>query len=187
MRAVVALAVALFSVSRTASAACPLPDPQIAATINRLPDRGREAEVLDRLLQKPKAAACQLVAELKLVEERIVTPRIENEHRTAMQVAWSIRALRYITRCQDFGGSTKENFATNEFLPRFDLSNERKNFLIDYDHNNLPFFADWMSHDIVFFADWDAQSEIIAKWREWLDRIDQFEFGRCEEFNDWYF
>jgi hypothetical protein len=186
MRVVATAALVLLSMSGATSAACPPPDPEVSEAIQQLSADGTGMEVLDRLLQKPKAAACQLVAELKLVDERFVSPRIEDQHPAAIRVAWSIRALRYITRCQDFGGSTKEKFPSGEFLPRFDLLNDRKNFLLQYDRDHMPFFVTWMSRGVFFFAGRDAQSEIIAHWREWLGDLDQFEFGPCEDLNDWY-
>jgi len=188
MRGVSALSLVLLLVSRAASAACPPPDPEVSAAIEQLsqPDKGAE-EPLERLLQKPQAAACQLVAELKLVGELRVGQLEQEEHPAAMRVVHSIRALRYITGCHDFRGSTKERFPAEEFLPRYDTLAPREQFLMRDGRDNVPFFAVWMSRDSTFFAARDVQLQIIAQWRDWLNDIDEFEFGRCEDGRDWYF
>jgi hypothetical protein len=190
MRCAAALSVLLLSISGAASAACPPPDPEIADAINQfMVDHTREeyGEFYERLLRQPKEAACQLVAELKLVDELRVGAMEQEEHPAAMRVVQAIRALRYITDCQDFTGRTKERLAAERLLPDYDTLGPREQFLLRDGRDNVPFFSVWMSHDSTFFAARDVQTQIIAQWKDWLDTIDEFEFGRCEDPNDWYF
>jgi hypothetical protein len=188
MRAVAASALVLLSISRAASAACPPPDAEVSAAIEQISQPNKSAEEpLELLLEKPMAAACQLIAELKLVDELRVGGLEQEEHPAAMRVVWSIRALRYITGCGDFRGSTKERFAMERMLPRYDTLGPREQFLMRDSRDKVPFFAVWMSHDSTFFAARDAQAQIIAQWRGWLNEVDNFEFDRCEDSIEWYF
>jgi len=122
------------------------------------------------LLSDPVIAACHLVWSLHVVNETHVAGYQQDKHPKTMRVIWALRALRYLTHCQDFRAPTAEN-------PR-NWDEMRRGFLLRDDDihtpaktwkpsDGVPFFATWMSRDSVFIAPRDAQQKIIMQWVRW--------------------
>jgi hypothetical protein len=187
MRRAITLALLFSIVPTLAWAVCANPDPAIARAIQALTvDTPRDsiAREFNVFTTQPRQAACQLVGELQPVDARIIMPDHIAQFRDAMHVIWALRALRYITGCQDFRAPTQERFAAGRGR---DMAGIRAEFLTRGDVHNVPFFAVWMSRDIIFIAAPDAQSAIVRQWRTWLSRDQTFVFGPCLDFDKWYF
>ena len=64
---------------------------------------------LDVLARQPEVAACHLVRSLHVVRDPHVVGYKQKKHPETMQVIWALRALRYLTGCQDFRAQTAED------------------------------------------------------------------------------
>jgi hypothetical protein len=143
------------------------------------------------LLNDPVIAACHLVRSLHVVHETHVVGYEQDKHAKTMRVIWALRALRYLTHCQDFRAPTADNptkwdEVRRDFLLRDDTGAPVENWKRT---DGVPFFATWMSRDSVFIAPRDAQEKIIMQWVRWYrdEGSRGFHFQACESVDWWYF
>ncbi len=141
------------------------------------------------LATDPPMAACHLIRSLHTVR---ATHVYEQDKRVdTMRVIWALRALRYLTACQDFRAPTTENPATWDELRRGWLLRDDSGVpMKDWKPaDGVRFFRTWMSRDSVFIAPFDAQKKIIAQWVAWYRSKGShgFQFKTCESVSQWYF
>ncbi len=146
---------------------------------------------LDVLARTPAVAACHLVRSLHVVHDTHIVGYKQHRHPKTMRVIWALRALRYLTGCQDFRAPTAENPAKwdesrRDFLLRDDAGVPIENW---NPADGVRFFRTWMSRDSVFIAPSDAQEKIIAQWVKWYRDTGSrgFHFQKCESVDRWYF
>ena len=131
----------------------------------------RGADVFEVLYKSPRRSTEILIASLKTVKRGQYR---SGEH---PQVVWSIRALRSLTGL-DFKAVTKSNLDEDE--AHF-LDQNAKNDEVD-------FFGTWMSRDRAWVAPVDAQTAIIAKWRDWFEKNGKaFKYVNDRNVDHWYF
>ena len=188
MRYIIVLLPLLIFCPDLAKAKCGDQNRDVASAVRALTAEKSHAELIrlfDVFMAHPQAAACRLVNELKVVKVRVIKPDEVTRYWTAMHVIWSLRALRYITSCQDFQAGTNEHF---DFSGTSDLDTRvRTHFLTREGPGIIPFFSVWMSRDIVVVAAADAQSSIIRAWQTWLFHDRDFDFKSCQDLDGWYF
>jgi hypothetical protein len=135
---------------------------------------------LRRLLERPERAACHLVQDLRPTTIRHLSGYDPSPDRQALAAVWRIRALRFLTACQDFRAPTTDRLSHPDEVGR--------QFLERRGRRQLPFFAVWMSRDSVYLAPPDTQAAVIARWRRWFaDEGSTFAYRACESTDDWYF
>jgi hypothetical protein len=154
-------------------------------------DRSALADHLSVLAGDPVVAACQLIASLHVVADTHVAGYDQGRHRNTMRVIWALRALRYLTGCQDFRAPTRENPATWSALRRDWLLHDNSGAPVRNGQpvDGVPFFQTWMSRDSVFIAPRDTQEKIIARWHRWYRESGSrgVGFHTCESMDQWYF
>jgi len=134
---------------------------------------------LATLLERPADAVCNLIQGLHPVATRHVSGYDESPDREALAVVWRLRALRFVTGCQDFRAPTKDALSHPDEAGR--------QFLERRGSRRLPFFAVWMSRDSLYLAPPDAQAAIIAQWKRWFsENGSRFDYRACESSDDWY-
>jgi hypothetical protein len=145
-------------------------------------------DVLLLLARRPYEAVGLLIKELHPVTTTIhVVGYEQDKYPAEMHVVWCLRALRYLTDCQNFTGKTKHKF-TGKTKREQEAEHEREWFLRGNSKTELPFFAVWISRDSVFFAPLDAQAEIIEKWKHWYATEGrEFRYKECQNLDAWYF
>ena len=122
------------------------------------------------LYKNPRRAAELLVSSLEPVRRG---QYLSGKH---PQVVWDIRALRSLTGL-DFRAATNSK-----------LGDEEAHFLDSNAHGEVHLFGTWMSRDRVWVAPLDAQTAIIAKWREWFEKNGStFTYVNDHKFDSWYF
>jgi len=143
------------------------------------------------LASAPVVAACQLIRSLHVVDDTHIAGYEQDKHAKAMRVIWALRALRYLTDCQDFRAPTVENPAEwdelrRDWLLRDNAGAPVKNWNRE---DSIRFFATWMSRDSVFIAPRDVQEKVIARWLQWYVDVGShgFQFKTCESVDRWYF
>lgn len=142
-----------------------------------LPDRTLQSE-LDGLFKDPNGALCLLVKDLRPISATRLSPAQQSQ-RSARPI-WAIRALRYLTGCQEFRGNMKPTGAMRKGDTRWE-------FLLREGESAVPFFATWMSRDVVFVAPLSVQTEVIAAWRTWRQRnANSYEYRACTGTDRWY-
>lgn len=167
---------------------------RVTHAISELGRRGSNptgSDPLSVLASAPGVAACHLVRSLHVVHDTHVVGYEQDRHPQAMRVVWALRALRYLTDCQDFRAPTaddpaKWDEARRDWLLRDDAGVPMKNWK---PADGVRFFATWMSRDSVFIAPRDAQEKIITQWVRWYRNtgIRGFHFNTCESVDRWYF
>jgi len=157
-------------------------DPRVIDAIASLGKQSDYRDSFSALANDPALSACHLIQSLHVVPETNVPGYEQFKLPHTMGVIWAIRALRYLTDCQDFRATTAENTkgwddARRDFLLRNGVGEP------------LNFFATWMSRDSVFIAPRDAQEKIIAHWVQWYKDTGSrgFHFHTCESVDRWYF
>ena len=69
-----------------------------------------------------------------------------------------------------------------------DPDSARGQFLLRDGMMKVPFFGTSMSSDSVVLAPLEVQREVIAKWRRWYAaQAAAFQFGKCDDVDNWYF
>lgn len=146
---------------------------------------------LSVLSSDPVVAACQLIGSLHVVDDTHIAGHEQGRHTKTMRVIWALRALRYLTDCQDFRAPTIEDPAKwgelrRDWLLRDDSGAPVKNWK---PADGVRFFRTWMSRDSVFIAPRDAQKQIIAQWLRWYkdSGSNGFRFQTCDSVDLWYF
>ena len=146
---------------------------------------------LSILASAPAVAACHLVRSLHVVHDTHIAGNKRVKYAQTMRVIWALRALRYLTDCQDFRAPTADNPAKwdelrREWLLRDDAGVPMKNWKSS---DRVRFFATWMSRDSVFIAPPDTQKAIIRQWVRWYRDTGSrgFDFHTCGSVDRWYF
>ena len=167
------------------------PNTRISSAIAALGQPGSRADdQLSVLASEPAAAACQLLRSLHVVHDTHVVGYQQEKHPETMRVIWALRALRYLTHCQEFRAATAEDPAKWDEVRRDWLLRDERGASVSQwkPTDRMRFFATWMSRDSVFIAPPDAQTVIIAQWRQWYrDKGSAYRFQPCESADDWYF
>jgi hypothetical protein len=120
-----------------------------------------------------------LISQLKPVDELVIRSSYCDKYKNALNVVWSIRALRYITGVDFYGTALS-----------FDYDDEIRGDLLtkNGDLNKTPFFATWMSRDYIYFSDMHVQEQIIKKWKNALkEGIQVRSASQKRSIDDWYF
>ena len=185
------IAAALTGAGASSPLKCGTNAPVTEAIAGLMGDRSALSDRLSVLSHNPVDAACRLIASLHVVGDTHVAGYEQGRHRDTMRVIWALRALRYLTDCQDFRAPTHENPATWSELRRDWLLRDSTGAPIANwkPADGVPFFRTWMSRDSVFIAPRDAQARIIARWRQWYQKSGRqgAHFHACESMDEWYF
>jgi hypothetical protein len=152
--------------------------------------RSATPDQLSILASDPDTAACHLLGSLHVVRDTHIAGYQQAKHASTMRVIWALRALRFLTDCQDFCAPTRENPAAWEPLRREWLLRDDAGAPVENWHaaDGVRFFATWMSRDSVFIAPPDAQQKIIVQWLHWYRDAGRrgFHFHPCDS-ERWYF
>jgi len=166
-------------------------EPRVEDAIATLATQSDYDRPFSILATDPPVAACHLIRSLRTVRDTHVIGYEQDKHVDTMRVIWALRALRYLTDCQDFRAPTAENpdkwdGLRREWLLRDDTGVPMTNWKPS---DGVRFFATWMSRDSLFIAPSDAQQGIITQWVEWYRTKGShgFQFKTCESVNQWYF
>lgn len=137
-----------------------------------LADGEESRKALETLLSCPLESAKIAVSELHPVQVRSIGPNQASgseAYQDAARVVWCIQLLRNIS-----GGRNLRARSNYRFGPSRD-ERTRRHFLDLDNTGRFAFSGFWMSRAITYLAPVDAQKEIIAGWKEWLQEIEKGE------------